>query len=96
MRFVSVALVLLSGWLPVVGSAQVAELSDHSRPRAKVATYHVKCTNGRFGVIRLESAVEPSRVCAAVQDGSRPEQCIGVTAATASATVRASADALCK
>ena len=53
--------------LPLYGLAQVSGLSDHTRPRAKVQTFHAKCANGRLGVIRFDPTSAPPKVCSAVQ-----------------------------
>lgn len=82
--------------LPLCSLAQVSELSDHTRPRAKVQTFHAKCANGRLGIIRSDPTSTPPKVCAAVQDGSRPEQCSAATSETAAAVSKAMAEALCR
>lgn len=62
--------------LPLAASAaSVTRLEDHSLPRSKVKTYHVTCSNGRFGIVRVDTTVTPSAVCVSVQDGSKIESC---------------------
>lgn len=81
--------------LPLCSIAQVSELSDHTRPRATVRTFHAKCVNGRLGMIRLDPTTIPPTICASVQDGSRPEQCSAQSSGTASRQIRAKAEVLC-
>jgi hypothetical protein len=87
---------LLLAAIPLAASAAVLELADHSRPKAQVRTWHAKCTNGRFGIVRADTTREPTRVCASVQDGSRPEQCLDVAPDAAMKAVRDAAEALCR
>ena len=80
--------------VPMVASANVVELSDHSRPRAQVKTYHAKCANGRLVMIRWDPTAHT--ICAAVQDGSQSERCMQATADTAAPAVRNAAVSLCR
>ncbi len=82
--------------LPLASLGQVVELSDHSLPRAKVLTWHAKCANGRLGVIRWDPTSTPPQLCAAVQDGSRAEQCVSINPAALNQVVRSVAQDLCK
>ena len=82
--------------LPLCTFAQVSELSDHSRPRTKVKTFHAKCANGRLGIIRFDPTSTPPKVCAAVQDGSQLEQCSAATSDNAASVVKAKAEILCR
>lgn len=87
---------VIAGFLPLCGVAQVIELTDHTRPRAKVQTFHVKCANGRLGFIRLDQTKVPLSVCASVQDGSHIEKCTIVASKTASQAVRSIAESVCQ
>ena len=86
----------IAACVPLCGLAQVSELSDHTRPRAKVQTFHAKCASGRLGIIRFDPTGTPPKVCAAVQDGSRVEQCSAATSETAAAVIKATAEDLCR
>jgi hypothetical protein len=86
----------LAACLPLSGLAQVSELSDHTRPRAKVQTFHAKCANGRISIIRSDPTSTPPTVCLSVQDGSRPEQCSAATPETVTALIKAMAEANCR
>lgn len=96
MRIIASTLVLLGVFSSAPSWGQVINVSNHSLPGAKVATYHVKCVGGRLGIIRLDSILEPRTVCAAVQDGSKPEVCVAVSKTNALPVVDSSAAALCR
>ena len=82
--------------LPFSAGSAVIELADHSLAKAQVRTFHAKCSNGRFGVVRADTKRQPVRVCASVQDGSRPEQCLETASDAVAAAVRQAAEALCR
>lgn len=88
---------LFSLWSPAsVHAASVVDVSDHTLPGRSVATYHVKCSNGSFGIMRLESRKMPQKLCASVQDGSKPEQCIEVNDKTVADTLKSGAEHICR
>jgi hypothetical protein len=66
----------LAGALGTAASAQTLE--DHTLPRSAIRTWHVKCPNGRLGLIRYDTRLNRPMVCAAVQDGSVPMSCVVV------------------
>jgi len=74
------ALVGLLGLLGLPGMAQAQAIEDHSLPGSVVKTYHVKCASGRLGMLRYDTRKSPVRLCASVQDGSRPQRCSDVAA----------------
>ena len=80
----------------IANAASVAKVEDHSLPRSKVRTYHVTCSNGRFGMVRLDTTVTPNTVCAMVQDGSKPEACLSIDVNEASLRVASAADLVCQ
>jgi hypothetical protein len=86
---------LLGAVLPPT-HAQVVTLTDASLSRAKVRTFHARCADGRFGVIRVEPTTRPVRVCASAQDGTDREACADVAPDAAEAQVRRFAETLCR
>ena len=54
-------------------------IEDHSLPRAVIKTFHVKCSNGRLGMVRYDTRTEPTRMCVSVTDGSSAQRCVNVT-----------------
>jgi hypothetical protein len=62
-----------------LGSAQAQTIEDHSLPRSAIKTFHVKCSNGRLGMVRYDTRPEPTKMCVSVQDGSRAQSCVNVT-----------------
>ena len=62
-----------------MGNAQAQTIEDHSLPRSVIKTFHVKCGNGRLGMVRYDTRPEPTKMCVSVQDGSRAQSCVNVT-----------------
>ena len=54
-------------------------IEDHSLPRSVIKTFHVKCGNGRLGMVRYDTRTEPTKMCVSVQDGSRVQSCVNLT-----------------
>ncbi len=91
------ARVLVSGLLLLASSFTAAQvIEDHSLPKSVVKTYHVKCNGGRLAVIRYDIRQEPTRLCAVVQDVSRPRQCESVSRSALQPRISAMAAAACQ
>ena len=73
------ALLAMAVFTAGLGSAQAQTIEDHSLPRSVIKTFHVKCGNGRLGMVRYDTRPEPTKMCVSVQDGSRVQSCVDVT-----------------
>ncbi len=73
------ALVAVAVFTLATGSAQAQTIEDHSLPKSAIKTFHVKCSNGRLGMVRYDTRPEPTKMCVSVQDGSRVQSCVNVT-----------------
>jgi hypothetical protein len=51
----------------------------NSLPKSAIKTFHVKCSNGRLGMVRYDTRTEPTKMCVSVQDASRAQSCVTVT-----------------
>ena len=65
--------------LGLTATAQAQTIEDHSLPKSAIKTLHVKCSNGRLGMVRYDTRTEPTKMCVSVQDGSRAQSCVNVT-----------------
>jgi hypothetical protein len=73
------ALVAVAVFTLATGSAQAQTIEDHSLPKSAIKTFHVKCGNGRLGMVRYDTRPEPIKMCVSVQDGSRAQSCVSVS-----------------
>jgi hypothetical protein len=73
------ALLTVAVFTLATGSALAQTIEDHSLPRSAIKTFHVKCSNGRLGMVRYDTRPEPTKMCVSVQDGSRVQSCVNVT-----------------
>lgn len=79
-----------------VNPARAQTVEDHSLPKSAVKTYHVKCGNGRLGMVRYDTRKSPVNMCVSVQDGSRPQSCVNVTLQQAPQQVKRLAQWVCQ
>lgn len=86
----------LLGTVAAHTGARAQVIEDHSLPKSVVKTYHVKCEGGRLGMLRYDTRNNPVRLCASVQDGSRPQRCADVALPALDAEIRAQAAAVCR
>lgn len=79
-----------------IQSASAQSIEDHSLPKSVIKTYHVKCGNGRLGIVRYDTRQDPARVCSSVQDGSKAPTCTSVPSQEIGARVRDAAQQVCR
>jgi hypothetical protein len=77
-------------------AAQAQTIEDHTLPKSAIKTWHVKCPSGSLGMVRYETRVEPTKMCASVQDGSRPQSCTMATQQQALGHVRVLGQWVCQ
>ena len=53
-------------------------IEDHSLPKSIVKTFHVKCSNGRRGMVRYDPRADRAKMCVSVQDCSGAQPCVNV------------------
>jgi hypothetical protein len=78
-RAAAVAATVVAISFSLVSFAQAQTIEDHSLPKSAIKTFHVKCSNGRLGMVRYDTRTEPAKMCVSVQDGSRAQSCVNVT-----------------
>lgn len=88
--------VLLVAVLWQTGNAAAQQFEDHSLQRSAIKTWHVKCPNGRLGMVRYDTRIEPTRMCVSVQDDSRKQTCAEVPLAKALEQVNALGVSVCQ
>lgn len=79
-----------------IQSASAQSIEDHSLPKSVIKTYHVKCGNGRLGIVRYDTRQDPTRVCTSVQDGSKAPTCTSAPSQEIGARVRDAAQQVCR
>lgn len=72
------------------------KVEDHSLANSVIKTFHVKCSNGRLGMIRYDVRSDPVKMCVSVQDGSRPQSCVTVTPAQVAPHTQTLANWVCQ
>lgn len=82
----------LSAVISAPSTASVLSIGDHSLPKAQVKIYHVKCSDGRFAIVKVDNSAPDRQVCGFSQDGHTQPQCVALTADA----IRAQAERMCR
>ncbi len=77
-------------------AALVTKIEDHSLPRSTVRTYHVTCSGGRFGIVRIDQSSSPASICLSTQTAPSRQSCEVVGAIPAADHLARMATQLCQ